>query len=79
MAKNLGDFFKKKISKMDGVPVEEVTAEYIRKQREKQDLPFAYFSVSLEPVTHTKEGLKILSNKELREIEIKADKFLSQF
>lgn len=79
MTENLGDFFKKKISEMDGIPVEEVTAEYIRKQRAKQDFPLVDFSIGLEYTGFDRNGLKLISNKEYQQMEIEADEFLSQF
>ena len=66
---DLGTLFTRKIAEMEGIPVEKVTVEYIRQQREKRIYPNIKYEAPL--------GLWFFTGKELDRIEFLNDEFMN--
>ena len=66
---DLGTLFARKIAEMEGIPVEEVTVEYILQQREKRIYPNINYEAPL--------GLWFFTRKELDRIEFLNDEFMN--
>ncbi|MCK5211367.1 hypothetical protein KAJ89_01570 [Candidatus Parcubacteria bacterium] len=70
-AKNLESFFNEAIAEIDGVKPEDVTVEYIRKQREKLIYPTTRFDAPF--------GLVSFTGEEWEKIEQLTDELLALF
>ena len=67
------------IAKTSGVPVDEVTPDFIRQKREEEIYPEAHYDFETRYGGYNAAGLRVVKPRELKRTEEIARAFLAQF
>lgn len=77
-AYSLDDLLRKLIAAQEGIDPEQVTVEYIRKQRERRFYPSTRYSIGSKYGGYDSTGLIFLTREELEAIERRVDAELAK-
>ena len=77
-SESLRQYLRRRIAELDGVSPEEVTPEYIRKQREKRIYPKLKFDISSDYGGYSGEGRTFLTGEELDALDQEVDDIIAK-